>query len=71
MRRIARLACLALPLALCGCRSINTPWATRTVEHPDRPLEEPEVRTARDAVPDAVMLRNQTGSGYVDSPVGP
>ena len=70
MRRIASLAAAALMLLGGGCRTIHTPWARTAVENPDRPLDAPEVRTARDAVPDSVMLRGQIGP-YSDSPSGP
>ena len=71
MRRIASLAAAAALVFLGGgCRTIHTPWARTAVEHPERPLDAPEVRTARDAVPDAVMLRDPSGT-YGGTPGGP
>lgn len=70
MRRIAWvLILLASVSSLAGCRSIHRPWARMTSpEKNENPLEEPKVRTARDAVPDSVMLRDQAGAGYRDFP---
>ncbi len=72
MRRIATwMFLLVLFVGGAGCQSIHAPWAKTTIEQPDQPLEEPEVRTSRHAVSDAVMLRDQSRGGYADSPVGP
>ena len=75
MRRIARAAALMAALILIGinggCRTIHAPWSRTTTERPDRPLDEPQVRTSRDAVSDAVMLRDRATGGYADSPSGP
>ena len=69
MRRIAMgVAILAAPC--CGCQSFRTPWSRPTVVAPQHPLDEPEVRTARDAVPDSVMFRDQARGGFGDSPSG-
>ena len=71
MRRIARGAALIAVMAGCGCQSIHTPWERIATERPDRPLDEPEIRTARDVVPDKVMLGDRTRGAYSDSPAGP
>ena len=72
MRRTARiLAIMTILGSLTGCRSIHAPWArTETPEEPAHPLNEAPVRTARDAVPDSVMLRDQARGGYSESPAG-
>jgi len=54
-----------------GCQSIHAPWTRIATDRPDRPLDAPDVRTARDAVPDSVMLQGQMSGGYGDSPSGP
>jgi hypothetical protein len=71
MRRIARGAALIALLAGGGCRSILPPWERIATPRPDRPLDEPEVRTSRDVVSDKVMLGDRTRGGYSDSPAGP
>ncbi len=44
-----------------GCATVD-PLATATVENSDEP-------TPRQAVPDAIMLRDQAGSFYRDTPI--
>lgn len=70
MRRIA--TGLIVLAALCGgCSSVSTPWGRPQLVPTERPVDEPEVRTKQDAVPDSVMLRDQARGGFTDSPVGP
>ena len=71
MRRIARGVAVMAALAACGCQSIHAPWVRTATDSPERPLDAPEVRTARDVVPDKVMLGDRTRGGYSDSPAGP
>ncbi len=71
MRRIARGVVAVVALVACGCQSIHAPWVRTATDRPERPLDEPEVRTARDIVPDKVMLGDRTRGGYSDSPAGP
>lgn len=71
MRRLTTGAALLAVLSLgSGCQSIRTPWSRPTAVAPKDPLDEPEARTSRDAVPDAVMLRDQAHGGFGDSPSG-
>ena len=70
MRRIA--TGLALLAAMCcGCQQMVTPWSRPLPVQPDHPLDEPEVRTKRDAVPDEIMLPSQARGGFNESPSGP
>ena len=71
MRRIARGTLVMAALATCGCQSIHTPWKRIATDRPEAPLAEPEIRTARDAVPDKVMLGDRTRGSYSDFPAGP
>lgn len=74
MRRIATPSLSLAALLACGCASGRLP---RNV-YPDPavlpasgalPADAPPVpRLAREAVPDSVMLRDQIGSQYQDSP---
>ena len=70
MRRIACALVLVASLSgFAGCRSIHRPWEhTASPDKNEHPLEEPKVRTARDAVPDSIMLRDQGRAGYNDFP---
>lgn len=71
MRRIAKTAAILILISGTGigCRSIHRPWAKTAVrEETDHPLAEPRIRTARDAVPDSIMLPNQLRAGYNDFP---
>lgn len=72
MRWIARVLVLSgLVSFLAGCQSIHRPWAR--IAYPEKaghPLDEPPVRTARDAVPDSVMLPEQVRGSYNESPSG-
>lgn len=74
MRRIARTGAVATALIMVGinggCHTIHAPWSKTETQRADRPLEGPQVRTSRDAVPDSVMIRGQA-NGYADSPTGP
>lgn len=71
MRRIARGVVVVAALAACGCQSIHAPWVRTATDRPERPLDQPEIRTARDAVPDKIMLGDRARGGYADSPAGP
>ena len=72
MRRIAPWVTLLVALSCCGCQNISTPWSRSVRPIPGaHPLEAPEVRTARDAVPDSKMMPNTAHGGYVDPNGGP
>lgn len=63
-RRLAGIAALAAALVLPGCSSLSGRSARAKAEEPQAPTG----RYAREAVPDAVMLPDQSGSFYRDAP---
>lgn len=72
MRRIALVAAMFAACWSSGCAtSVPLTGKGRRPADADGRPEGPIPRFARDAVPDAVMLQDQLGSGYRDSPIGP